>query len=104
MHLSLANLLFAPENWLVIGVIALLLYGRFLPNIARYFLRQFIELKNALWDIDNSFSADYIPSAQPAPKSPPPWAQWIVVILFAILLAYLVVVLIELLFNHNFMR
>jgi LysR family transcriptional regulator, hydrogen peroxide-inducible genes activator len=35
VNLPLANLMFAPENWLLIGGIALLLFGKRLPEVGR---------------------------------------------------------------------
>ena len=52
MHAPLANLLFAPENWIVIGLIALLLFGKRLPEVGRSLGKGIIEFKKGLAGIE----------------------------------------------------
>jgi len=52
MHLPLANLLFAPENWIVIGLFALLLFGKRLPEVGRSLGKGIIEFKKGLAGIE----------------------------------------------------
>jgi sec-independent protein translocase protein TatA len=52
MNLPLANLLFAPENWLVIGLVALLLFGKRLPEVGRSLGKGIIEFKKGLAGIE----------------------------------------------------
>lgn len=52
MNLPLANLLFAPENWIVIGLFALLLFGKRLPEVGRSLGKGIIEFKKGLAGIE----------------------------------------------------
>jgi sec-independent protein translocase protein TatA len=52
MNLSLANLMFAPENWLLIGGIALLLFGKRLPEVGRSLGKGIVEFKKGLAGIE----------------------------------------------------
>jgi|SRR5580658_3271804 sec-independent protein translocase protein TatA len=52
MNPPLANLLFAPENWIVIGLIALLLFGKRLPEVGRSLGKGIIEFKKGLAGIE----------------------------------------------------
>jgi len=52
MSLPLANLLFAPENWLIIGLFALLLFGKRLPEVGRSLGKGIIEFKKGLAGIE----------------------------------------------------
>jgi sec-independent protein translocase protein TatA len=52
MITPLANLLFAPENWVVIGVIALLLFGKRLPEVGRSLGKGIVEFKKGLAGIE----------------------------------------------------
>jgi sec-independent protein translocase protein TatA len=52
MTLPLANLLLAPENWLVIGLVALLLFGKRLPEVGRSLGKGIIEFKKGLAGIE----------------------------------------------------
>jgi sec-independent protein translocase protein TatA len=52
MNAPLANLLFAPENWLVIGLVALLLFGKRLPEVGRSLGKGIIEFKKGLAGIE----------------------------------------------------
>ena len=45
MNLPLANLMFAPENWLLISVFALLVFGKRLPEVGRSLGKVIIEEK-----------------------------------------------------------
>jgi sec-independent protein translocase protein TatA len=53
MQLPLANLLFAPENWVVIGIIALLLFGKRLPEVGRSVGKGIVEFKKGLQGIED---------------------------------------------------
>jgi sec-independent protein translocase protein TatA len=52
MNLPLANLMFAPENWLLIGMIALLIFGKRLPEVGRGLGKGIIEFKKGLAGIE----------------------------------------------------
>jgi sec-independent protein translocase protein TatA len=52
MTLPLANLIFAPENWLIIGLFALLLFGKRLPEVGRSLGKGIIEFKKGLAGIE----------------------------------------------------
>jgi len=52
MNLTLANLMFAPENWLLIGGIALLLFGKRLPEVGRSLGKGIVEFKKGLAGIE----------------------------------------------------
>jgi sec-independent protein translocase protein TatA len=52
MNLPLANLMFAPENWLLIGGIALLLFGKRLPEVGRSLGKGIVEFKKGLAGIE----------------------------------------------------
>jgi len=52
MNLPLANLMFAPENWLLIGAIALLLFGKRLPEVGRSLGKGIVEFKKGLAGIE----------------------------------------------------
>jgi sec-independent protein translocase protein TatA len=63
MNLPLANLMFAPENWLLIAGIALLLFGKRLPEVGRSLGKGIIEFKKGLAGIEEDVSQA---SRQPA--------------------------------------
>ena len=63
MNLPLANLMFAPENWLLIAGIALLLFGKRLPEVGRSLGKGIIEFKKGLAGIEEDVSHS---SRQPA--------------------------------------
>jgi sec-independent protein translocase protein TatA len=52
MNLPLANLMFAPENWLLIAGIALLLFGKRLPEVGRSLGKGIVEFKKGLAGIE----------------------------------------------------
>jgi sec-independent protein translocase protein TatA len=52
MNIPLANLIFAPENWLLIGGIALLLFGKRLPEVGRSLGKGIVEFKKGLAGIE----------------------------------------------------
>jgi len=52
MHFPLANLL-GPENWLVIALVALLLFGKRLPEVGRSLGKGIIEFKKGLQGIED---------------------------------------------------
>jgi sec-independent protein translocase protein TatA len=52
MNLPLANLMFAPENWLLLGGIALLLFGKRLPEVGRSLGKGIVEFKKGLAGIE----------------------------------------------------
>jgi sec-independent protein translocase protein TatA len=56
MNLPLANLMFAPENWLLIAGIALLLFGKRLPEVGRSLGKGIIEFKKGLAGIEEDVS------------------------------------------------
>jgi sec-independent protein translocase protein TatA len=64
MHMPLANLLFAPENWVVIGVIALLLFGKKLPEVGRSLGKGIVEFKKGLQGIEEDIEHGINKSAQ----------------------------------------
>ncbi|MDP9173757.1 MAG: twin-arginine translocase TatA/TatE family subunit [Planctomycetota bacterium] len=55
MLLPLATL-FGPENWIVIGLVALLLFGRRLPEVGRSLGKGIIEFKKGLAGIEDDIS------------------------------------------------
>jgi sec-independent protein translocase protein TatA len=52
MNLPLANLMFAPDNWLLLGGIALLLFGKRLPEVGRNLGKGIVEFKKGLAGIE----------------------------------------------------
>ena len=68
-----------PMEWLVIGVVCVLLFGRRLPEIARSLGRSFVEFKRGLNETQNELhNAGQPPPAPPAacaPAAPPPDAD-----------------------------
>jgi sec-independent protein translocase protein TatA len=52
MNLPLANLL-GPENWMLIAVVALLLFGRRLPEVGRSIGKGIVEFKKGLQGIED---------------------------------------------------
>ena len=52
MNIPLANLMFAPENWLLIAGIALLLFGKRLPEVGRSLGKGIVEFKKGLAGIE----------------------------------------------------
>src|SRR5450432_2848078 len=70
MITPLANLLFAPENWLVIGLVALLLFGRRLPEVGRSLGKGIIEFKKGLAGIEDDINTQTTQIVQPTqPKA-----------------------------------
>jgi sec-independent protein translocase protein TatA len=74
MNLPLANLMFAPENWLLLAGIALLLFGKRLPEVGRGLGKGIVEFKKGLAGIEEDVTQ---PSRQPTigrtePAAPPP--------------------------------
>ena len=63
MNLPLANLMFAPENWLLIAGIALLLFGKRLPEVGRSLGKGIIEFKKGLAGIEEDVSQASRPPA-----------------------------------------
>ena len=63
MNLPLANLMFAPENWLLIGVISLVLFGKRLPEVGRSLGKGIVEFKKGLAGIEEDVTQA---SRQPA--------------------------------------
>jgi sec-independent protein translocase protein TatA len=53
MNLPIANLMFAPENWLVLGLLGLLLFGKRLPEVGRNLGKGIIQFKKGLAGIDD---------------------------------------------------
>lgn len=49
---------FSPIHWIVIGIVALLLFGNRLPEVARSMGRAFKEFKRGLSDVSGEFSRD----------------------------------------------
>jgi len=52
MNIPLVNLMFAPENWLLIAGIALLLFGKRLPEVGRSLGKGIVEFKKGLAGIE----------------------------------------------------
>jgi sec-independent protein translocase protein TatA len=52
MNIPLANLMFAPENWLLIAGIALLIFGKRLPEVGRSLGKGIVEFKKGLAGIE----------------------------------------------------
>jgi sec-independent protein translocase protein TatA len=52
MQLPLANILGAPENWIFLSVIALLLFGKRLPEVGRSLGKGIIEFKKGLAGVE----------------------------------------------------
>jgi sec-independent protein translocase protein TatA len=54
MHVALANILgLYPDNWLVIAILALLLFGRKLPEMGRSLGKGIIEFKKGLQGVES---------------------------------------------------
>ena len=53
MNLPIANLMFAPENWLVLGLLGLLLFGKRLPEVGRNLGKGIIQFKKGLAGIED---------------------------------------------------
>jgi sec-independent protein translocase protein TatA len=53
MNLPLAHLMFAPENWLLLGGIALVLFGKRLPEVGRSLGKGIVEFKKGLAGIED---------------------------------------------------
>src|SRR5580704_17458334 len=70
MNLPLANLMFAPENWLLIAGIALLLFGKRLPDVGRSLGKGIVEFKKGLAGIE-----DEIEQSVHRPSPPPMQAR-----------------------------
>src|SRR5450432_2080462 len=69
MITPLANLLFAPENWLVIGLVALLLFGKRLPEVGRSLGKGIIEFKKGLAGIEEDVTQAGQQPSQPQQPS-----------------------------------
>jgi sec-independent protein translocase protein TatA len=76
MNLLLANLMFAPENWMLLAGIALLLFGKRLPEVGRGLGKGIVEFKKGLAGIEEDVTqAGRIPPirrSDPAALPPPP--------------------------------
>jgi sec-independent protein translocase protein TatA len=62
MMFPLANLMFAPDNWLLLGGIALLLFGKRLPEVGRSLGKGIVEFKKGLAGIEE----DVVQSSRPS--------------------------------------
>jgi sec-independent protein translocase protein TatA len=66
-HLAFLGLPGGSE-WIVIGLIALLLFGRRLPDVARSVGRSIIEFKKGLRDVKDGIEDDARVDSQPRPR------------------------------------
>jgi len=57
-----------PFEWMVIGVIALLFFGRRLPEVGRSLGKGIVEFKKGLKDVEN----EVVNASQQQPTPPPP--------------------------------
>jgi len=57
------------SEWIVIGLVALLIFGRRLPDVARSVGKSIVEFKKGLKDVKNEI--DVQSSVEPAAPSPP---------------------------------
>jgi sec-independent protein translocase protein TatA len=65
MNLPLANLL-GPENWMLIAGVALLLFGKRLPEMGRSIGQGIVEFKKGLQGIDDDINN----GSPPSPPTP----------------------------------
>jgi sec-independent protein translocase protein TatA len=66
MHPELANILgMFPEQWVLIGIVALLLFGKRLPEVGRSLGKGIIEFKKGLAGIDE----DVTQAGNPSPTT-----------------------------------
>jgi sec-independent protein translocase protein TatA len=63
MHLPLANL-FGLENWMLIAFVALLIFGRRLPEVGRSLGKGIIEFKKGLQGIEEDVNSAVTPPQQ----------------------------------------
>lgn len=74
--MSMLAFTFGALEWAVIGVVALLIFGRRLPDVARSMGKSIVEFKRGLNDvkgeIDSAAGRDELPSSSPPPPPPPP--------------------------------
>ncbi|TWT40371.1 twin arginine translocase protein A [Phycisphaerae bacterium RAS1] len=59
---------FSPMHWLVIGIVALLLFGNRLPDVARSLGRAFNEFKKGLKDVGDDLKDTTSGDDPPKPK------------------------------------
>ncbi|MGA3067032.1 MAG: twin-arginine translocase TatA/TatE family subunit [Tepidisphaeraceae bacterium] len=68
MHLPLAAI-WGPDNWLIIAVVALLLFGKRLPEVGRSLGKGIIEFKKGLAGIEDDIDQAVHKSSQPTTAS-----------------------------------
>ncbi len=71
MYLPLANIL-GPENWVVIALVALLLFGKRLPEVGRSLGKGIIEFKKGLAGIEDDMDQAVKKSGQPSDSTDRP--------------------------------
>jgi sec-independent protein translocase protein TatA len=69
MLLPLANIL-GPENWVVIAIVALLLFGKRLPEVGRSLGKGIIEFKKGLAGIEEDIETSVHKPSQASTGSP----------------------------------
>ena len=70
MNLPLANLLFAPENWVLIGFLALIFFGKRLPEVGRSLGKGIVEFKKGLQGIEEEINTPTMHQIKPADRAP----------------------------------
>jgi len=69
MHLSvLAMWMPGTMEWIIIGVVALLIFGRRLPEVARSVGKSIVEFKKGIKDVNGDVNTQSRLEAPPAPK------------------------------------
>ena len=63
---AIYGLLFSPQDWIVIAIIGILLFGRKLPDVGRYLGKGIVEFKKGMKGLEDEIET----SASARPESP----------------------------------